>query len=225
MAPEPFSWGSWARLFTPLHDLRPGSLGALGKDPSRAAVTDFPRAFTPLTGPLSSGEPCCPQVALLSPDQVPSSSGRPGSPGMETVPVTSPSQQVGNGREGRPPGREGPAGATGTQLRGLRPRCVCLALPPALPPAPPLSALPRGFPLQGTRPEEAEEVAGREGASGRVSRASWGRCSVGGREAGCGWLAGCGSGRGQERGEPLAGEPARLIASRTSRQAAVAKSR
>lgn len=131
-APEPFSWGSWARLFTPLHGLCPGSLGALEKRPSRAAVIDFPCPSTQLTEPPSSGEPCCPRVALLSPDQAPSSSGRPGSPCKETVPIASPSQQAGRPQKATP-------GQEGTHREAMRiPKLPGLrrGLPPALPPSP-----------------------------------------------------------------------------------------
>lgn len=162
-------------------------------------------------------------MALLSPDQVPFSSGRPGSPCMETVPIASPSQQVGRPQKAHP-GQEGThRGAMRIpELPGLRPSAS--SCPTPSPPAPPLSRTPR----QGTRfltrgPGEAKEVAGRERGSAVV----------------CGWPAGCGGGRGREGagarqapgqregagvGEPLAGEPGRLRAPSTSWRAAVAKS-
>ena len=95
---------------------------------------------------------------------------------METVPIASLSQQVGRLTEGRPPGQEGPTSYRHPSSEGSRLK----ALPLALPPAPPLSALPWGIPRQGRGPEEAEEVAGREGGSPSDSTASWGQCRGGG---------------------------------------------
>lgn len=160
MAPEPFSWQSWARIFTLLQDLRPGSLGALGKDPSRAAVIDFSHASTPLTEPPCSGEHCCPQVPSSPLTRYPPPLGGQASLAWRLSPSLPPANRWAGAQKA---GLLAKTDLYGSHRHPSSEGSMLKALPLALPPAPPLSALPWGIPRQGRGPEEAEEVAGREG--------------------------------------------------------------
>lgn len=134
VAPESFSWGSWARLFTPLHDLCLGSLGALEKHPSRAAVIDFPRPSTQLTEPLSRAaeSPAAHRWPSSRPTRSPPPLGGQAPFAWRLSPSLPPANRWAGHRR-RTPGQEGThRGAKRIpELPGLRP-----GLPPALAPAP-----------------------------------------------------------------------------------------